>query len=93
MSIKWDQFFDAIRRTNILKLLTGFTILGAFIFQVIALMYLEIPESNRDAVNRLSGLIDAAFIGGLVQYFFGSSKKEHDLTNDNRDPSKPPDKP
>lgn len=87
------EIFEFIKRSNVLKLITGLTILAAFIFQVIGLMFIEIPEANRDSVLRLSGLIDAAFIGGLVQYYFGSSKKEHDLTNDNRDPAKPTDKP
>lgn len=88
-----DEIVKLITKTNILKLLTGLSIVGSFSFVVVALVFKELPEKNREIFIHIIGLIEGAFVGNLVSYYFGSSKKEHDLTNDNREPSKPPDKP
>ena len=87
------DLWDLLKRTNILKLLTGLAIIGIFCFVVVALTYIEIPAKNELIFTHLIGIIEGAFVGNLCAYYFGSSKKEHDLTNDNRDPVKPPDKP
>lgn len=89
-----DEIVKIITRTNILKLLTGVSIVAAFSFVVVALVFKEIPDKNREIFIHIIGLIEGAFVGNLCAYYFGSSKKEHDLTNDNRTPpTAPPDKP
>jgi len=90
-----EDFADIIKKTNLLKLITGFAIIGIFVFIVIALTYIEIPERNKEIFIHLIGIIEGAFVGNLCAYYFGSSKKEHDLSNDNRPVPPPvtPDKP
>lgn len=61
---------------------TGYTILLSFIFTNIALVFIPIPKDNRELFIHIVGIIDAAFIGNLVNFFFGSSsgtKKEDNL--------------
>lgn len=63
---------------NMLYILTGLTILGSFIFSLWVLAFHEIPQGNRELFIGVIGLVDGAFIGGLVATFFGSSKKDHE---------------
>lgn len=63
---------------NILYTMTGVSVIGAFIFVAWVLAFHDIPEHNRELFIHLMGIIEGAFVGGLVATFFGSSKKEHD---------------
>lgn len=64
---------------NILYYLTGLAVTGSFIWCVYILAYHEIPEANRDLFIHMLGMIDGAFVGGMVASFFGSSKREHEV--------------
>lgn len=64
---------------NILYYLTGFAVLIAFMWCIYILAYHQIPEPNRDLFIHMLGMIDGAFVGGLVASFFGSSKREHEI--------------
>jgi len=39
-------------------------------------MFLEVPEENRESFAHLRGMIDGAFVGGLVGYYFVKSKTD-----------------
>ncbi len=73
-----------VLKQNILYLLTGVCILISFGFICWALAFHEIPEGNRDLFIHLMGIIEGAFLTGLVATFFGSSKKEHDPSSTTR---------
>lgn len=64
---------------NILYYLTGISVIAAFMWCLFILGYHDIPEQNRELFIHMLGMIDAAFVGGLVASFFGSSKKEHEV--------------
>jgi hypothetical protein len=83
--------FSFLKNVNLLKMITGFAIIAVFIFHAIALVYIEIPERNETLFTHMMGMVEGAFIGNLCAYYFGSSKKEHDLVNDTR--SEQPQKP
>lgn len=52
---------------------TGYTILASFIFTNVSLAFIPIPKENRELFIHIVGIIDAAFIGNLVNFFFGAS--------------------
>lgn len=66
---------------NPLYYATGLAVIGAFIFVAWVLAFHEIPDTNRELFIHLMGIIEGAFVGGIVSSFFGSSKKEHDHTD------------
>jgi hypothetical protein len=65
-------------RGNPLYYATGLSVISAFVFVVFVLAFHEIPKDNRELFIHLMGIIEGAFVGGIVSSFFGSSKREHD---------------
>lgn len=58
---------------------TGYTVLASFLFVIISLIFISIPEANREIFIHALGIIEGAFVGNLVNHFFGSAangKKE-----------------
>ena len=58
---------------------TGYTVLASFLFVIVALIFISIPEANREIFIHALGIIEGAFVGNLVNHFFGSAangKKE-----------------
>lgn len=66
---------------NPLYYATGLAVIGAFVFVALVLAFHEIPKENRELFIHLMGIIEGAFVGGVVASFFGSSKKEHEHTD------------
>lgn len=64
---------------NILYYMTGFSLITAFMWCLFILGYHRIPEENRELFIHMMGMIDGAFVSGLVASFFGSSKKDHEV--------------
>lgn len=54
---------------------TGYTVLTSFLFVISALIFIPIPEANREIFIHVLGIIEGAFVGNLVNHFFGSSSK------------------
>lgn len=61
---------------NLIKLLTAFSIIAAFDFVVYALVFIEIPEGNREIFIHLMGIIEGCFVTSLVGYYWTKSHKE-----------------
>lgn len=65
-------------RNNILYYITGLSVVIAFLWCIFILAYQDIPEKNRELFIHILGIIDGAFVGGMVASFFGSSKSDHE---------------
>lgn len=52
---------------------TGYTVLASFMFVIVALIFISIPEANREIFIHALGIIEGAFVGNLVNHFFGSA--------------------
>jgi hypothetical protein len=52
---------------------TGYTVLASFLFVIVALIFISIPEANREIFIHALGIIEGAFVGNLVNHFFGSA--------------------
>jgi hypothetical protein len=57
---------------------TGYTVLISWFLVIFALVFHEIPEANREIFIHLLGIIEGAFVGNLVNHFFGSSNNKPD---------------
>jgi hypothetical protein len=71
--------FDDLFKRAWLYQATGYTVLASFMFVLVALIFISIPEANREIFIHALGIIEGAFVGNLVNHFFGSaanSKKE-----------------
>lgn len=63
---------------NPLYYATGLSVIISFLFAILVLAFHTIPEENRELFIHILGIIEGAFVGGVVSSFFGSSKKEHE---------------
>jgi len=62
-----------MKEGNLIKLLTAFSIIGAFDFVVYSLVFIEIPEGNREIFIHLMGIIEGCFVTSLVGYYYTRS--------------------
>lgn len=62
-----------VSRFDIIRITTAFAVLGSFLFVNYALIFVTIPEGNREIVHLMIGIIDGAVMT-VVGYEFGSSK-------------------
>lgn len=76
---------NADRRKDLLYQATGFVVLGSFMLMIFALLFHEIPEANRELIVHVLGIIEGAFVGNLVNYFFGGSMEQQKKHEDARD--------
>lgn len=68
-----------MKKWDFIKTLTAISIIGAFDFVVYALVFVAIPENNKEIFIHLMGIIEGAFVTSLVGYYWTKSHKE---TND-----------
>ena len=70
-----------MKRFDPIKFLTAASIIFAFDFIVVGLVFVEIPEANREIFIHLMGIIEGAFVGGLVAYYYTKSQGHDDIKN------------
>lgn len=71
-------FIDNFMSKGWLYQATGYTVLLSFMFVLGALVFISIPEANREIFIHALGIVEGAFVGNLVNHFFGSSNKSKD---------------
>jgi hypothetical protein len=71
-----EEIGNFIKEIDPLKLGTGFAIIIVFMTMSYVTMFLEVPEQNRESFAHLRGMIDGAFVTGLVGYYFVKSKPD-----------------
>lgn len=72
------RIFDDLLKRGWLYQATGYTVLSSFLLIVVVLLFHEIPEKNREVFIHLLGIIEGAFVGNMVNHFFGSSSRKGD---------------
>jgi len=76
-----ELFKEFANKVDLMAFCVGVTILSTFVIMVLALIYVPIPEGNRDSLTILIGIVSGG-VGTIVGYYFGSSKgsqKKSDL--------------
>jgi hypothetical protein len=62
--------------TDYLMLATGGAVIIGFLFSVVAIIFFEVPKNNKEIFIHLLGMLEGAFVGGMVFYYFGASKAQ-----------------
>lgn len=62
-------------KIDFIKFLVALSLIAAFNFTIYALAYVEIPEGNRELFIHVIGMIDGAFVGSLVGFYWTRSHK------------------
>lgn len=63
-----------LNRFDLIQTATAFSIIAVFLTMSYVVMFKSVPEENREAFAHLRGMIDGAFVTGLVGYYFVKSK-------------------
>lgn len=69
------------KKKDILHIATGITLLISFLFMNWAVFFHSIPLENRELAITVMGMVDGAFVGNMVNYYFGGSivqEKKHE---------------
>lgn len=74
--MSWNDVKGFMKEIDILRLATGLSIIVVFLSMSYVTMFLTVPEGNRESFAHLRGMIDGAFVTGLVGYYFVKSKPE-----------------
>lgn len=72
-----NEIFGKITSKDIRNILAVIIVLGTFVV-IITMLYKEVPQGNRDTINLVVGTLLGGALGGVVGYYFGSSKNEAD---------------
>jgi len=65
-----------------LKSATGYSIITVFMFMAACILFIEIPVQNREIVVHMIGIIEGAFVGNLINYYYGSANELNKKSND-----------
>jgi len=65
-----------MKEGNFIKMLTALSIIMAFDFVVFALVFVEIPENNKEIFIHLMGIIEGAFVTSLLGYYYTKSHQD-----------------
>jgi len=71
-----DKIIGWLNKIDLLYYATGFAIITVFMTMSYVVMFMTVPEENKEAFAHLRGMIDGAFVTGLVGYYFVKSKKQ-----------------
>lgn len=63
-------------RIDYLMMATGGAVIIGFLFSVVAIIFFEVPKNNKEIFIHLLGMLEGAFVGGMVFYYFGASKTQ-----------------
>lgn len=67
---------DPFPKHDGIKVLVALSIIAAFNFVVYALVFISIPDSNRELFIHLLGIIEGAFVSSLVAYYYTKGEDE-----------------
>lgn len=66
-------------KLDLMFYLTGIVCLAAFVMIVYAIVYMRIPEDNKELFIHLVGLVEGAVLT-IIAYYYGTSKSSKDKT-------------
>ena len=69
------EFLNNIVKIKITDLLALIITIGSFGF-LYALLWIKIPDTNKDITNITIGFVLGSFVAGVAGFYFGASKKD-----------------
>jgi hypothetical protein len=73
-------FLDKLSHIDWMQIFTGISVIAAFWFMLYTVVFITLPEPNRELFIHLLGIIEGAYVGGVVGYYYGTSKGSADKT-------------
>lgn len=71
-----DFLKNAMSKFDLMHHATGLTVLSLMVAVAYSIMFRSVPESNKELFSHLIGIVEGAFVGGIVQYYYGKSKND-----------------
>jgi hypothetical protein len=71
-------FLDKLSHIDWMQVIVALSVMLFFGFMLYVVVYIKIPDANRELFIALFGVMEGAYVGGLVGYYFGSSKGSAD---------------
>ena len=71
------SWIEKTGKRDVLMTLTGIIGLGAFLFMIVALVYVDIPAGNKEIFIHAVGIVEGVALS-IFAYYFGSSKGSAD---------------
>jgi hypothetical protein len=68
-----ELFALFLAKTDWMKTFVGISMIGVFSFLVYAIIYVPLPDSAKEIIIHVLGIMEGAVIG-IVTYYYGSSK-------------------
>lgn len=69
----------------IIKYIVAMAIVYSFVQVVYTINHRVIPKDNEQLFTHLVGIIEGAFVGGLVAYYYTRSQSKKDEDHDDKD--------
>lgn len=80
-----DRIIEALKKLDLIRFLTAFTVMGVFLMITNSLIYHTIPEANKEILIHLLGIVEGAVMT-IVAYEFGSSKQAANKKDETKQP-------
>lgn len=71
-----QEFKDIIKRLDLMQVATGLSVIALMMGVAYSIMFRSVPEENKELFSHLIGIVEGAFVGGIVQYYYGKSKAD-----------------
>jgi hypothetical protein len=71
-------FLEKLSHIDWMQVITGCSVILAFWFMLYTVVFIKLPEPNRELFIHLLGIIEGSYVGGVVGYYYGTSKGSSD---------------
>lgn len=65
-----------IEKFDLMQYCVGFFVMGLMGAVAYSIMFRAVPVENKELFIHLIGIVEGAFVGGIVQYYYGKSKND-----------------
>lgn len=79
------EFLRKITKSDIRNILAVITVISAFVL-LILMLFKPIPVENKDILNISIGIVLGGLLGGINGFYFGASKTEPKVEEENKTP-------
>lgn len=74
-----------IKSDVVIKYMVAMAIIYSFVQVVYTINHRIIPKENEQLFTHLVGIIEGAFVGGLVAYYYTKSNNPHEPNDEGKD--------
>jgi ABC-type enterochelin transport system permease subunit len=71
-----DFLKSIMNKFDFMQYMTGLFVMALMGAVAWSIMFRTVPVENKELFSHLIGIVEGAFVGGLVQYYYGKSKSD-----------------